>query len=480
MRRRRQRQSGRRNLPDGIAVDRSWCRSGPYCFDDLAPCTCVTRQFVLRLRGAVPRALPDPAARHLFRRLLPRRRGGLLRLQRLQGLSNRARALSHQDRQRHAHHRRSIASMRMSCHGTQPGLSTSRRLARRWSAQPASRARRAEDRGEGPEEVWRDRRHRRALARMSRRIEFGASARLRAPPGFAMKPATDLRKTGETFMIAKASPPPPSGSRLLAAAACAPSPKSSRRRRRSFMPTRRSPPRSDAPARSEANRARDPWRHPRETLGFFGVEPTDTVVEIWPGGGWYTEILAPFCREQRHLLCGRQRAAARRRPGAPGRRTRRPTARSATPPSRPVSRRRPSRGFRTAPPTSSSPSATSTIGSCRTTPFAEEAFRQIFAMLKPGGTLGVAEHRLPESADPAREKTSGYIKVSTVRRLAEAAGFRLVGVERDQRQSRRHQGPSQRRLVASAEPSRQGGGPRALSRHRRERPDDPEVREAGG
>ena len=59
-------------------------------------------------------------------------------------------------------------------------------------------------------------------------------------------------------------------------------------------------------------------------------------------------------------------------------------------------------------------------------PFGEEAFRQMFAMLKPGGTLGVVEHRLPESADSAREKTSGYIKVSTVRRLAEGAGFRLV------------------------------------------------------
>jgi predicted methyltransferase len=59
-------------------------------------------------------------------------------------------------------------------------------------------------------------------------------------------------------------------------------------------------------------------------------------------------------------------------------------------------------------------------------PYAEEAFRQMFAMLRPGGTLGVVEHRLPESADPARERSSGYVKVSTVRRLAEQAGFRLV------------------------------------------------------
>jgi predicted methyltransferase len=50
----------------------------------------------------------------------------------------------------------------------------------------------------------------------------------------------------------------------------------------------------------------------------------------------------------------------------------------------------------------------------------------MFAMLKPGGVLGIEEHRLPETADAALEKTSGYVKVSTVRRLAEAAGFQFV------------------------------------------------------
>jgi predicted methyltransferase len=59
--------------------------------------------------------------------------------------------------------------------------------------------------------------------------------------------------------------------------------------------------------------------------------------------------------------------------------------------------------------------------------YSPEAFRQIYAMLKPGGTLGIVDHRLPESADAAREKTSGYVKVSTVRRLAEQAGFRFAG-----------------------------------------------------
>ncbi len=51
--------------------------------------------------------------------------------------------------------------------------------------------------------------------------------------------------------------------------------------------------------RSETNRARDAYRHPVETLSFIGVKPTDTVVELWPGGGWYTEILAPVSRGRR-------------------------------------------------------------------------------------------------------------------------------------------------------------------------------------
>ncbi len=48
--------------------------------------------------------------------------------------------------------------------------------------------------------------------------------------------------------------------------------------------------------RSESNKARDAHRHPAETLAFFGVSRDSTVVEVWPGGGWYTEILAPYVR----------------------------------------------------------------------------------------------------------------------------------------------------------------------------------------
>src|ERR1700722_365384 len=52
----------------------------------------------------------------------------------------------------------------------------------------------------------------------------------------------------------------------------------------------------DGPQRSAAHKARDKYRHPVETLAFFGIRPNMTVVELWPFGGWYTEIIAPYLK----------------------------------------------------------------------------------------------------------------------------------------------------------------------------------------
>jgi predicted methyltransferase len=57
-----------------------------------------------------------------------------------------------------------------------------------------------------------------------------------------------------------------------------------------------------SPHRSTKNRARDRDRHPFETLEFFGISANQTVVELWPGNGWYTEILAPFLRDRGQLI----------------------------------------------------------------------------------------------------------------------------------------------------------------------------------
>jgi predicted methyltransferase len=179
-----------------------------------------------------------------------------------------------------------------------------------------------------------------------------------------------------------------------------------------------------APSRTPTNVARDRYRHPAETLAFFGVKPSDTVVEIWPGGGWYTEILAPYLSqgggtyyavaggnglngvrkmmETKPQLYGKINLAVF--PAGPGEVGRVPDG---------------------------SADVVLTFRNVHNwmmgdKPFADEAFRQIHRMLKPGGTLGVVDHRLPETADTARERTSGYVKTSTVRRLAEQAGFEFI------------------------------------------------------
>jgi len=183
-----------------------------------------------------------------------------------------------------------------------------------------------------------------------------------------------------------------------------------------------------APSRTPANTARDRYRHPYQTLAFFGVRPSDTVVELIPGGGWYTEILAPYLRQGGGTLyaagsergLGNVRTMMTANPALYGaiREARFPLPANA--------------GADVPRVPDGSADVVLTFRNVHNfmmgdAPIAEEAFRQAFAMLRPGGTLGIVDHRLPESADSARERTSGYLKVSTVRRLAEAAGFRFVG-----------------------------------------------------
>ena len=158
------------------------------------------------------------------------------------------------------------------------------------------------------------------------------------------------------------------------------------------------------------------------------MRPTDTVVEIWPSGGWYTEILAPFLADHGAYYAtamsdrghNRLRALAAANPDLYGR------IRYANFPVLDGAG-------------GGVPDGTADVvltfrnvhnwrmGEGRDDrDYSLEAFRQMYAMLKPGGTLGVVDHRLPESASEERERSSGYMKVSTIRRLAEQAGFRFV------------------------------------------------------
>jgi predicted methyltransferase len=175
--------------------------------------------------------------------------------------------------------------------------------------------------------------------------------------------------------------------------------------------------------RTPANVARDPYRHPMETLAFFGVKPGNTVVELAPGGGWYTEILAPYLAGGSGTLYAV--------PPAGNYAERYATKLASDPVYSGVKTAVHTPGTAIGVPDGSADvvltfrNVHNWLGGEK--PIADEVFREAYRMLKPGGTLGVVEHRLPANADAAREKTSGYVKVATVRKLAEDAGFRFAG-----------------------------------------------------
>lgn len=177
-----------------------------------------------------------------------------------------------------------------------------------------------------------------------------------------------------------------------------------------------------ADSRTATNIERDQYRNPAETLAFFGVEADDMVVEIWPGGGWYSEILAPYTAADGSLaLYASERGLGRMRAKAEAE----PTVYS---------------NVLFSPANSPSDLGTIPEGSADVVltfrnvhnwamgdePYADTMFSTMYRMLRPGGTLGVVEHRLPEDRPDADMKTSGYMKQSTVIAMAEAAGFELV------------------------------------------------------
>lgn len=174
------------------------------------------------------------------------------------------------------------------------------------------------------------------------------------------------------------------------------------------------------PARPAAERARDQYRHPVETLAFFGVKPGQKVAEFSPSGGWYAVILSAIAGPNYTALVASQRGAEAAQKMLADRGLKGsvaiidPTAGTST----------------------VAPNSQDVILTFRNVhnlimndnpAVAGNIFKAWHAMLKPGGTLGVVDHRLPEGRDIAQEKTSGYLKRSTIVRLAESAGFKLAG-----------------------------------------------------
>src|SRR3990167_904327 len=181
----------------------------------------------------------------------------------------------------------------------------------------------------------------------------------------------------------------------------------------------------DGPARTQEDRARDEWRHPRETLQFFGVEPSMTVVEIWPGGGWYTRILAPYLKSGGGVYYAAQvDPAASDRAAAAVERFRSEFNDAAIYGEVNIT----ALGEGEIAPENSADIVLTfrNVHNWMSNGKAEENFKAFYRALKPGGVLGVVEHRANEDASDA-DAASGYVKESTVKALALAAGFEFAG-----------------------------------------------------
>jgi predicted methyltransferase len=181
--------------------------------------------------------------------------------------------------------------------------------------------------------------------------------------------------------------------------------------------------------RSAEHRARDRFRHPQETLEFFGLRDDMTVVEVWPGGGWYTEILAPFLKDRGTLYAALLDPAG----GAYARET--VDAYRAKLAARPdlydnviVTTLSANAASAIAPPGSADLVLTfRNLHNWMMFGWERQALQQMFDALKPGGVFGIVEHR----GDPTRPQdpkaVSGYVNEAYAIALIESVGFKLVG-----------------------------------------------------
>lgn len=180
--------------------------------------------------------------------------------------------------------------------------------------------------------------------------------------------------------------------------------------------------------RSPENRDRDRYRHPRETLLFFGVRPEMHVLEVWPEPGWYTEILAPLLRAKGQYVAGVI---------APDPASRNITNRLASYRSKLAARPDlydrvtvvtfPTDGSDVLPANSVDMILTfRNLHDWMARGEAEHAFATMYRALKPGGVLGVVDHRGVPGAPQDPQAKSGYVEEEFAVKLIEAQGFTLV------------------------------------------------------
>ncbi len=181
-----------------------------------------------------------------------------------------------------------------------------------------------------------------------------------------------------------------------------------------------------SPQRSAKFAARDAARHPLAELTFFGLRPDADVVEIWPGGGYWTEILAPYLRAHGSLTVALPAGDPEDAAGAAKFRAKL-SANPAVFGAVKITGLGPG-SFDIAPPGSADFVLTfRNIHNWMGGGYAPQAFAAFYKALKPGGILGVEEHRGDASQPQDPKADDGYVRQDYAIALATQAGFRLVG-----------------------------------------------------
>lgn len=191
---------------------------------------------------------------------------------------------------------------------------------------------------------------------------------------------------------------------------------------------------AESDKRSEQNRARNTYRHPAETLSFFGIKPDMTVVELWPGGGWYTEILAPYLKQDGQLIA----ANFKTEDYDPDDRREAYFAKSGK---RFLQMMKDNhdwwgevRETKLQPPellNIANPGEADMVLTFRNLHNWEQrghmqsVFAAAFKALKEGGVFGVVEHRAPFQADVATQAKTGYLSEQHTIEIAQKVGFVL-------------------------------------------------------
>lgn len=186
--------------------------------------------------------------------------------------------------------------------------------------------------------------------------------------------------------------------------------------------------------RDMQSKARDEYRHPLETLQFFGVTSQQTVLEIWPGTGWYSEILAPFLKNEGKLIAATYR-----------------TDQQNSEDKRLAHRSRIAIEYRER---FSDPQLFGQVDIIQFSPdgfnkelvkanvdtillirllhvwdefgFLQQGLRDMYKTLKPGGVLGVVQHRANSTSKIASTSVDGYLSEEYIIKAAESVGFKLL------------------------------------------------------